>query len=160
MLVGFVFFCLCPSFSHPSMFTGVWILLLLLFLTLCCAPSLPNRLDRSANNRTRGISLSPAQLSSPSLPHSLSLSLTAEVCSASQSWLVFCNRLNPFLFSEGRYFLLFWLCPLLPASGILCGAVVIWKKASATLLHRDLRCHCTNTQPAVKRKKENGGMLY
>lgn len=52
---------------------------------VCYAPSLPKCLDRSANHFTPGISLSPALLSSLSLlPRSLSLSLslTAEVCSA------------------------------------------------------------------------------
>lgn len=121
----------CPSFSHPSMFTGVWIPLGL--QTLCCALSLPNCVERSANHRTPGISLSPALLSSlalaPSFPLSLSLSLLLQRFAVlPQSWLVFCNRLNPFLSSEGRYFLLFWLYPPLPVTDILCGAVVILKK--------------------------------
>lgn len=141
-----VFSPLFPFFFYPSIWAGLWIFLI--SPTLCCALSLPNCLDKSANHHTAGISLSPALLSSlsltPLLPLSLSL-LLRRFAVLPQSWLVFCNRLNPFLSSKGRYFLLFWLCHLLPDSGcdIPCGAVVIRKKASTTLLHRDFRCHCT-----------------
>lgn len=76
----FLFLPLSPFFFYPSIWTGFRTLII--SPTLCCTPSLPNCLDRSANHHTPGISLSPAPLSSLSLVPSLSLSLTAEVCSA------------------------------------------------------------------------------
>ena len=55
------------------------------------------------------LSISRSALSSLSLSLSLLLRRFAVL---PQSWLVFCNRLNPLLSGEGRYFLLFWLSSL------------------------------------------------
>lgn len=84
MLVGFFFFapfCLI----HPC-----WLVCEYSSShQLCCAPSLPNCLDRSANHHTPGISLSPAPFSSLSLtplfPHSLSYCGGLQ-CSPSPDW--------------------------------------------------------------------------
>lgn len=165
MLLGCFFFSLCPYFSviHPyelvceyssshelsalppslTALIGVQTITLLvsLYLPLCSPPS-------------------------PSLPCSISLSLSLllrRFAVLPQSWLVLCNRLNPLLFSEGRYFLLFWLYPLFPDSDcdIPCGFT--------TLFHRGFRSQCaTHSQPAAQlawqtvkgKTAENAGMMF
>lgn len=86
MLMGFFFFSLCrPFLFYPSIWTGFQTLTI--SPTLCCNPSLPNCLDRSANHHTPGISLSPAPLSSLSLVPSLSLSYCGGLqCSPNPDW--------------------------------------------------------------------------
>lgn len=86
MLMGFFFFSLCRLFLfYPSIWTGFRTLII--SPTLCCTPSLPNCLDRSANHHTPGISLSPASLSSLSLVPSLSLSYCGGLqCSPNPDW--------------------------------------------------------------------------
>lgn len=87
MLVGFFFFSLRPPFSliHPY---GL-VCECSSSHQLCCTPSLPNCLDRSANHHTPGICLSPALLSSLSLTPLFSLSLSycgGLQCSPSPDW--------------------------------------------------------------------------
>lgn len=139
---GMFFFFLCPSYSHPSLFTGVWILLIL--QTLWCAPSLLNCVDRSANHRTPGISLSPALLCSalsPSLTHSLFPSLSLSLshcrglqCSPSSDWSSFIGLTLSSQWGEVFPFVL--TLSSLPCHWHPCGAVMIWKKL-LLLFHRD-----------------------
>lgn len=111
MLVGFFFFSPLrpPFFSHPSICSGVWILFIQ--PTLCCAPSLRNWIGVQPITLLVSLYLPLCSPLSPSLSFPLSLSLR-RFAVLPQSWLVFCNRLNPSLSSKGRYFLLFWLSAL------------------------------------------------
>lgn len=153
---GFLLFLpLSPLFFYPSVWTGLW--MLIISPTLCCTPSLPNRLDRSANHHTPGISLSLALLSplSPSLPCSLSLSLSLSYCGGLQcspnpDWS---SVIGLTLSSPARGGVSFCSDSILSSLTVsvtsLCGVVVIWKKKKKLLLR-----FCTGTLDATTLKTQ------
>lgn len=171
MLMGFFFFSLCRPFSFIRPYGPVSEHSSSHQLSVALPPSLTAWIGVQTITLLVSLYLPLRSPLSPLFPLSLSL-LLRRFAVLPEFWLVLCNRLNPFLSSEGRYFLLFWLYPLLPDSDCdtPCGAVVIWrkkKKASTTLLHRGFKMSLRSTHNLLQSQRgrlektaENPEMMY